>query len=394
MRLRNLASAVTGVVAALVLCSHRTQAAMGWNTLFGERRYEPPKRCNCACGVPNRSTRVVGGRPSRINEYPWTVALTYRGRFYCGGTLINDRYVLTAAHCINGLNHHRVEVTLGEHDRNLPFEAITLKTRVLWWLKHPDFDAKTFNNDIAVIRMKDPVDFSRIMRPVCLPKPGYNYTGEKVTVVGWGRTSEGGNTANLLQEVLLPVFSNAECRSLKYDPEEITNNMLCAGYTQGKIDACQGDSGGPMLWQSKDGKTDLIGIVSWGQGCGRPGLPGVYTRVVNYLDWIEENTPDACYCGRRTPRGRRHAPGGAQSSANGAGGSAHSSDSATAASGSQHTRSTSPTGRRRGAYVDPDRRVRVGHDTHSVTADHTTAVTAGSEPTRPVSTASQLRHWS
>ncbi|XP_037084290.1 trypsin-1-like [Pollicipes pollicipes] len=290
------------------MCAHRTEAAMGWDTLFGERRYEPPKRCNCACGVPNRGTRVVGGRPSRINEYPWAVALTYRGRFYCGGSLINDRYVLTAAHCINGLNHNRVEVTLGEHDRNLPFEAITRKIKVLWWLKHPEFNPKTFNNDIALVRMKESVSFSRIMRPVCLPRPGYNYTGEKVTVVGWGRTSEGGSTANLLQEVLLPVFSNAECRALKYDAEEITSNMMCAGYTQGKIDACQGDSGGPMHWQAKDGKTNIIGIVSWGQGCGRPGLPGVYTRVSNYLDWIEHNTPDSCYCGRRTPRRRRHAP--------------------------------------------------------------------------------------
>ncbi|XP_037084134.1 trypsin-1-like isoform X2 [Pollicipes pollicipes] len=308
MRSRSWVVVTGSAIVVLVMCAHRTEAAMGWDTLFGERRYEPPKRCNCACGVPNRGTRVVGGRPSRINEYPWAVALTYRGRFYCGGSLINDRYVLTAAHCINGLNHNRVEVTLGEHDRNLPFEAITRKIKVLWWLKHPEFNPKTFNNDIALVRMKESVSFSRIMRPVCLPRPGYNYTGEKVTVVGWGRTSEGGSTANLLQEVLLPVFSNAECRALKYDAEEITSNMMCAGYTQGKIDACQGDSGGPMHWQAKDGKTNIIGIVSWGQGCGRPGLPGVYTRVSNYLDWIEHNTPDSCYCGRRTPRRRRHAP--------------------------------------------------------------------------------------
>lgn len=290
------------VLSLLLLDIQEVEGVMGWMKLFGDKRYEAPRRCNCACGVSNRGSRVVGGSTVLINEYPWVVALKYRGSFYCSGSLINDRYVVTAAHCINGVNHRRVEVELGEHDRSLPFEAITVRIPVLWWLKHPDFDSKTFNNDIALVRLSREVDYSRIIRPVCLPRPGFNYTGSQVSVVGWGRTAEDGPAADLLQQVRVPVLSNSACRELSYRPEEITDNMMCAGFSNGKIDACQGDSGGPVLLSSKNGKIELIGIVSWGQGCGRAGLPGVYTRVANYLNWLEHNTPDACYCGRRMPR--------------------------------------------------------------------------------------------
>ncbi|PSN57574.1 hypothetical protein C0J52_00495 [Blattella germanica] len=119
-------------------------------------------------------------------------------------------------------------------------------------------------------------------------------SGRIGTVVGWGRTSEGGMLPALVQEVQVPILSLQQCRQMKYRPQRITQNMVCAG--KGTQDSCQGDSGGPLLVNSADDKLEIVGIVSWGVGCGRPGYPGVYTRVSRYSDWVKRNMKDSCFC--------------------------------------------------------------------------------------------------
>uniref|UniRef100_A0A182S864 Vitamin K-dependent protein C n=1 Tax=Anopheles maculatus TaxID=74869 RepID=A0A182S864_9DIPT len=118
-------------------------------------------------------------------------------------------------------------------------------------------------------------------------------------VTGWGATSENGAISTNLQEVTVPIMSNADCRKTGYGPTRITDNMLCAGFDEGKKDSCQGDSGGPLhviKQNSTDNVHQIAGIVSWGEGCAKPNYPGVYTRVNRFGTWIKSNTVDGCYC--------------------------------------------------------------------------------------------------
>ncbi|XP_057374914.1 trypsin-7-like [Daphnia carinata] len=261
------------------------------------------KTCKCSCGVSRKDEqRIVGGRPTEAYDYPWMAGLLYKGALYCGATLINDRYVVTAAHCVDGLDIDSIHVLLGGHDlENVKEEELELRS-VVRMVKHPKFEAKTFNHDIAVLQFDDPIPFSRSIGPVCLPQSDIEYAGKVAVVTGWGRVNETGNISPILAQVAVPIYTNADCQKTKYGAQAITENMMCAGYDHGELDACQGDSGGPLHLEGKDRKIDLIGVVSWGQGCGREGYPGVYTRMGRYLKWIAENTVDACYCGRRQGR--------------------------------------------------------------------------------------------
>lgn len=123
------------------------------------------------------------------------------------------------------------------------------------------------------------------------------YVGVRGIASGWGTLKEDGKPSCVLQEVEVPVISNEECRNTNYSSKMISDNMMCAGYpATGQKDTCQGDSGGPLVRERDDKKYELIGIVSWGNGCARPGYPGVYTRVTRYLDWILKNSRDGCFC--------------------------------------------------------------------------------------------------
>lgn len=119
-------------------------------------------------------------------------------------------------------------------------------------------------------------------------------------VTGWGATSENGQISVNLQEVTVPIMSNVDCKKTGYGQSRITDNMMCAGFPEGKKDSCQGDSGGPMHVIDSEMKLESVhqiaGIVSWGEGCAKPNYPGVYTRVNRFRTWLMTNTADACYC--------------------------------------------------------------------------------------------------
>ncbi|KYQ53177.1 Ovochymase-2, partial [Trachymyrmex zeteki] len=216
-------------------------------------------------------SRIVGGQTTSMNEFPWMARLSYLNKFYCGATLINDRYVVTAAHCVKGFMWFMIKVTFGEHDRCIEKSP---ETRYVVRVMTGDFSFLNFENDIALLRLNERVPLSDTIRPICLPTMLDNeYVEAKAIVSGWGTLKEDGKPSCLLQEVEVPVMSLQACRNTSYSARMISENMLCAGYLEGQKDSCQGDSGGPLITEREDKKYELIGVVSWGNGCARPGYP-------------------------------------------------------------------------------------------------------------------------
>ncbi|CAB0034979.1 unnamed protein product [Trichogramma brassicae] len=268
----------------------------------------PEKYIYIPCGITNKQKRIVGGVETQINEYPWVALLLYRGRFYCGGSVINSKYVLTAAHCVDRFSKSSISVRILEHDRNLTTESTTQDYRAKEVIKHVSYSTANYNNDIALIKIDGEFKFDHRMRPVCMAEKLKTFTGMTGIATGWGATSAGGPVSNTLREVSVPILSNAECRASKYPARKITENMLCAGYKKGQKDSCQVFLtqkfilpisqffhayafilSGRQRWSSAR-------VVSWGEGCAQPGFPGVYTRVNRFITWIERNTQDACTC--------------------------------------------------------------------------------------------------
>ncbi|XP_050298147.1 trypsin-1-like [Anthonomus grandis grandis] len=262
----------------------------------------PPNNSNqnlncpkCTCGIALKHKRIIGGIETLVNQYPWMVALHYNNRFLCGGSLINNKYVLTAAHCVNGFSREKFSAVFLDHDRTNAYETTTFTRKVKRIIRHRSYGQDvTFNNDIALLELDNEVSLSDMTRPVCLPPTGKSFTGYNAIAVGWGATAQHGALSPKLREVKVPVMSNIDCRQTGYT-SRITDNMLCAGFREGKKDSCQGDSGGP-LHIINGIFHEVIGIVSWGEGCAQANYPGVYTRVNRYITWIKSNTKDACYC--------------------------------------------------------------------------------------------------
>lgn len=259
------------------------------------------------CGQTNTShIRIVGGNPADLGAWPWMTALGYRDlnrpnrelQWLCGGALISDRYVLTAAHCTVGIGNRKLAVAhLGDLnlDNNVNDGAAPIDVPVARVLIHERYNAQEYTNDIAVLKLENKVNFNKFIQPICLPTLSNHRNNMLVRslpfVAGWGSTSFRGPATTTLMEVQVPVLDNDECkRAFVNKKTVIDNRVLCAGYLTGGKDACQGDSGGPLMWPS--GKQYyLVGVVSYGFKCAEPGYPGVYTRVSSFVDWIA-NTMD------------------------------------------------------------------------------------------------------
>merc|ERR1712142_109104 len=257
---------------------------------------------DCKCGLAKRSTRIVGGQVTEVNEYPWQAGIvSKRGKsVWCGGTLISDLWIMTAAHCTKGESASGIQVLLGEHNYNDNSETETLRMNIASIIDHPDYNHQTTNYDFSLLKMTQAVDFAAYphIRPACLPADDSNdYNNFVATVTGWGTTSSGGSTSSKLREVDVEVLTNDECKNdYGYSRSDVTSQMLCANVNGGGKDACQGDSGGPLVTSGQgNGVTagqnyELIGVVSWGIGCASANHPGVYARVTKQLDWISSTT--------------------------------------------------------------------------------------------------------
>ncbi|KAF2356347.1 Serine proteases trypsin domain [Trinorchestia longiramus] len=234
-----------------------------------------------------------------FGEYPWQAAVLKKegvdNVYVCAGTLIDLTHVLTAAHCISGYHASEIRVRLGEFDVNKNTEFYThQETDVIAIFVHPEFYPGNLLNDIALIKIQQPVDFNSNphIAPVCLPQEGDVFTGHRCWVTGWGKDGfvSSSRYQNTLKEVDVPMLSTGDCqqrlRTTRLGPSYLLHpGMLCAGGEPGK-DACKGDGGGPLTCVDASGRHRLAGLVSWGIGCGTPGIPGVYVNVQHYLGWI------------------------------------------------------------------------------------------------------------
>ncbi|XP_029166037.1 proclotting enzyme-like [Nylanderia fulva] len=252
------------------------------------------------CGVRNSGKyRVVGGEEALPGRWPWMAAIFLHGsrrtEFWCGGSLVGPHHILTAAHCTRDQRQRpfaarQFTVRLGDIDLERDDEPSSPETYAVKEIHaHPKFSRVGFYNDIAVLELTRPVRRSPYIIPICLPQArfrGEPFAGARPTVVGWGTTYYGGKESTVQRQAVLPVWRNEDCNAAYFQP--ITSNFLCAGYSQGGKDACQGDSGGPLMLRV-EGRWTQIGIVSFGNKCGEPGYPGVYTRVSEYTDWIKNN---------------------------------------------------------------------------------------------------------
>ncbi|XP_037088976.1 phenoloxidase-activating factor 3-like [Pollicipes pollicipes] len=265
------------------------------------------------CGI-NIHDRIVGGEQADIGEYPWLAVLGYEvvgtgdTEFNCGGTLINDWYVVTAAHCVTNLpsDYRLSTVRLGEHnlitspdcqerdglkscsEREQDFTPVEV-------LPHPDYSKPNrYWNDIALLRLDRPVSKNAGVSPICLPfgeARTRDYTGSNMWVAGFGLTEAFGDSSNVLMELRVPVVSNQRCAAVfRRQQARIGPKQICAGAERGR-DSCAGDSGGPLMGIDRFGPPyRLIGVVSFGVSrCGTADVPGVYTRVSEYLNWILDN---------------------------------------------------------------------------------------------------------
>ncbi|XP_066158584.1 proclotting enzyme-like isoform X1 [Euwallacea fornicatus] len=249
---------------------------------------------NPACGAKNGvqdQGKIVGGHNADINEWPWIAALFNGGRQFCGGSLIDNIHILSAAHCVAHMSSWdvaRLTVRLGDYNIKTNSEVRHVEKRVKRVVRHRGFDPRTLYNDIAILTLDSPIDFNSMIRPVCLPSGGTrDWAGSTGTVIGWGSLRESGPQPAILQEVNIPIWGNLDCKQ-KYGlaaPGGIVEHMLCAG--KDSKDSCSGDSGGPLMVEN--GRWTQVGIVSWGIGCGKGQYPGVYTRVEKFLPWINKN---------------------------------------------------------------------------------------------------------
>jgi len=257
----------------------------------------PPQWYNGPCGIskyadagnqPLPPFKIVGGIEARAHEFPWQISLrTTSNSHYCGGSIINANWIVTAAHCMDGDTPAQVRVVTGDHTRNDASNTVRQTHNAAQIVMHPDYDSRTFENDIALVRVQSTIAFNIDVQPVCGPEQTDNFQYRLSYCSGWGTTSSGGSCCpQTLRYVSLNITTNAFCDAA-YTSDTISADMICASDNIGgtERDSCQGDSGGPLVVKDANGQFSLAGVVSWGIGCAS-SYPGVYSRVSHFHDWI------------------------------------------------------------------------------------------------------------
>ncbi|XP_062871599.1 trypsin [Trichomycterus rosablanca] len=226
--------------------------------------------------------RIIGGFAPAPYSIKYMVSIqTIIGQHFCGGTLINKYWVLTAAHCNVGAGNMRI--VTGDYSVSV-YEGTEQYRMPHLLIPHPQYNKTSNNADIMLIKLQTPVLVNNYVSPAPLPRQGANMSeGRVCRVSGWGFTTPNGGIPASLHTAMVPIVSSTRCNSTDSYNGNITENMICAGYAEGGTDACSGDSGGPLVCEGR-----VYGIVSWGNSCADPQYPGVYTSVAKFRKWIDD----------------------------------------------------------------------------------------------------------
>lgn len=258
-----------------------------------------PKRNTCPCGWANKNAvRIVGGRESSVNEFPFAVALlTDRGFHFCGGSIIGPSHVLTAAHCTAPVIKAQgtILVLAGDHDfrttSDTPYAQLRRVARIV---QHQQYDPMSMINDVSVLFLDSPLTFNRYVGPVCLPSAPKNYAKLYVKIIGWGNTHHNSTTSPVQKNLNIRVVDHTVCRSVWRQMSPIPTQLCTHSFGQG---ACMGDSGGPVVWL--DPETNMytqVGLVSFGKICASLD-PTVHTDVYYHNTWITSAVASTSYGG-------------------------------------------------------------------------------------------------
>ncbi|XP_042665686.1 enteropeptidase isoform X2 [Centrocercus urophasianus] len=247
------------------------------------------KPCGKRLEIENKGTRIVGGSDARREAWPWIVSLRFNSRPVCGASLVNEEWLVTAAHCVYGrqLQPSTWKAVLGLYDQSNMTDTLTVVQNIDQIVINPHYNKLTKDSDIALMHLQNKVQYTDYIQPICLPQENQQFLpGINCSIAGWGAIRYEGPTSNILQEAEVPLILNEKCQ--EWLPEyTITENMICAGYDMGGVDSCQGDSGGPLM--SEDGNQwVLVGVTSFGYKCAVAQRPGVYVRVAMFVDWIQK----------------------------------------------------------------------------------------------------------
>ena len=246
---------------------------------------------------------ILNGVVAGFNEFPWLVRLLIEQdgneAYLCGAAVINERWLLTAAHCLKGVNDPTSIIAyFGDHDIfELDPNEFSMHPSLI--VVHGNYQMKSSrDNDFALLKLPSPLDlYSTNVRSICLPSSHSTCrhdcsAGMSSIIAGWGAVEDGGSQpSDFLLKTTVTIFEQQECEKLYQSINiSITANMFCAGVDGGGSDTCKGDSGGPLIVENELERYQLCGVTSFGNGCGRARFPGIYGNICTVLDWIKEIT--------------------------------------------------------------------------------------------------------
>ncbi|MEC7289916.1 MAG: serine protease [Pseudomonadota bacterium] len=243
--------------------------------------------------------KIINGAAATLGQFPWIVSIGYswpanaHGAHFCGGSILDEYTILTAAHCVKKPKARDLSVTAGQilldtHSPRIQVEKVVI---------HENFVVPEYGSDIALLKLKSPLEFSETIQP--MPALEDQYPGSEdpafergFWVMGWGQTETSGNQddSEILQYLSdVPHANRQICQRALSRGEDVSEDMICAGFSSGRKDTCQGDSGGPLVYFDDQNRPTQIGIVSWGEDCAQQLKFGVYARIASFSKWISEN---------------------------------------------------------------------------------------------------------